>query len=684
MTTPGGDHPARHEHRPDAEHEHRTDVGQQQDEREVEGDEPLGTEAMPQVLLVDGAEVGDVAALAHVGLRDPDPREVLLQVRVDRADRLACVAVRDRRPLPVQPRRPDQRREDGGGRQRELGREDHEEHEDADRGHGGDHRGDESGLDELRQRLDVGGHARHDPAVELTVVVVERHALEVGEDLDAQAVERALGGTARDPGVGPGHEPVETHRDEEDRARDPDDRDVVGLHPRVEATSHQQRPEQREPAVERHQGEAEQQPVPPGADVLEDAERPRRLGGDRVDVDLGRVVRGWQRVELGEQLRGRRERHPHRTTTAPAPAARWSEARGGRHGRRGHGHLDLRLAPRARRDLVRRRGVDLVGDGGRLLEGRVERVGVVGQLRTREERPVALVAGQELLVRAEVGDAAVFDERDASRQAQRRTPVGDEDGRAPGHELAQRRVDRLLGRGVDGRRRVVEQEHPRVAEDGAGEGDALALAAREREAALADDRGEAVGQRLDEPGRSGRFRGGPHRRVGGVGRAVGDVRVHGVGEQEGVLEHDPDLAAERVEGRGPHVDAVDRHPSGGDVVEAGEQSGHRRLAGAARADERDHLARARRGDRSRRAPARCGCSRTARARSGRRRGPPADPRRRAPRPRACSRRGCRGCAHHPRAPAGRSRTGRRTSGPAPRAGRGRWRTPGRCRARSRR
>ena len=45
--------------------------------------------------------------------------------------------------------------------------------------------------------------------------------------------------------------------------------------------------------------------------------------------------------------------------------------------------------------------------------------------------------------------------------------------------------------------------------------------------------------------------------VGGVGSAVGDVVAHRVGEQERVLEHDADLAAQRVEGDVADVDAVD-------------------------------------------------------------------------------------------------------------------------------
>ena len=53
-------------------------------------------------------------------------------------------------------------------------------------------------------------------------------------------------------------------------------------------------------------------------------------------------------------------------------------------------------------------------------------------------------------------------------------------------------------------------------------------------------------------------------RVGGVGPPVGDVGPDGVGEEEAVLEHDADLAAERVEGDVADVDPVDlRRPPAG-------------------------------------------------------------------------------------------------------------------------
>ena len=162
---------------------------------------------------------------------------------------------------------------------------------------------------------------------------------------------------------------------------------------------------------------------------------------------------------------------------------------------------------------------------------------------------------------------------------------------------------------VDRRRGVVEHEDARIGEHRARDRDALALTAGERETALADDGVVAQGQLLHEvvgagdPGRALDVG------VGRVGAAVRDVGAHGVGEEEGVFEHDADLVADRVEGDVAHVGAVDADGAVLHVVEAGEQEADRRLARPGCADEGHRLARRHPQARSRAAPARSGGSR---------------------------------------------------------------------------
>ena len=68
----------------------------------------------------------------------------------------------------------------------------------------------------------------------------------------------------------------------------------------------------------------------------------------------------------------------------------------------------------------------------------------------------------------------------------RREAVGDDERRAPRHRLVERELDLALGGGVDRGGRVVEDQHARVGEQRARDREPLALAAGERQAALAD------------------------------------------------------------------------------------------------------------------------------------------------------------------------------------------------------
>ena len=73
--------------------------------------------------------------------------------------------------------------------------------------------------------------------------------------------------------------------------------------------------------------------------------------------------------------------------------------------------------------------------------------------------------------------------------------VGDDDRGAAPHHLGEGVADLVLLGRVDRRGGVVEDQHARVGEDRPGDGDALALAAREREPPLPDGRVVALGQR---------------------------------------------------------------------------------------------------------------------------------------------------------------------------------------------
>ena len=98
----------------------------------------------------------------------------------------------------------------------------------------------------------------------------------------------------------------------------------------------------------------------------------------------------------------------------------------------------------------------------------------------------------------------------------------------------------------------------RVAQNGARDGDALALAARERDAALADRRVESLRQRGDEGSGMCVLGGTRDLGIGSVRAAEADIVAHGGGEHHAVLRHQRDARAQfrRIEIREPH--AVER------------------------------------------------------------------------------------------------------------------------------
>ena len=152
--------------------------------------------------------------------------------------------------------------------------------------------------------------------------------------------------------------------------------------------------------------------------------------------------------------------------------------------------------------------------------------------------------------------------------------------------------------GVEGRRRLVEDQDPRILQQDPRDRDPLLLAARQLVAALADDRVVAVGQLRDpvvDRRRAGRRARAPPRSRRASRRAGCPGSRRGTGTSPGSRTRSPrpsDCERDRAD-----VVAVDLDRALVDVVEPRDQVGRRRLARARRADERHELARA--GPRSR-------------------------------------------------------------------------------------
>ena len=151
-------------------------------------------------------------------------------------------------------------------------------------------------------------------------------------------------------------------------------------------------------------------------------------------------------------------------------------------------------------------------------------------------------------------------------------------------------LDKAFAFGVEGAGGFVEQQDRRVLEDGAREGEALALAAGEAHATVADHGVVAARLGRDEVVGGGGFGGGDDVGFAGAEAAEGDVGADGVVEEGDFLADDGDGAAQAFDRDVAQVLAVDGNASVGRVEQARDEVHHGRFAGAGAADESDGLA----------------------------------------------------------------------------------------------
>src|SRR6185437_6241796 len=193
---------------------------------------------------------------------------------------------------------------------------------------------------------------------------------------------------------------------------------------------------------------------------------------------------------------------------------------------------------------------------------------------------VVTVAGDELFMSAQFDYATAVKDGDAVGVAYGGDPVGDEDGGAALHDLAQVVQDLVFRLGVHAGEGIVQDEDAGVADDGPGDGGALLLATGQSNATLSHRGGVLLGKILDIGGDAGTLRRQADRLFIGLVGAESDVLLHRIAEQERFLGHKADRAAQgfqRVIGDGA---AVEQDASGGRVVNAGNQADQGGLAGA--------------------------------------------------------------------------------------------------------
>ena len=119
------------------------------------------------------------------------------------------------------------------------------------------------------------------------------------------------------------------------------------------------------------------------------------------------------------------------------------------------------------------------------------------------ERCIAAAGLDQFVVGAVLDEAAPLDGDDAIRHAHGGQPMRDDEHRSAVGDLRHVLLDDALALVVERARRLVENQDARIGDQGAGDGDALALPAGQAAAALADDRVVAFGQFEDEVMRAG-------------------------------------------------------------------------------------------------------------------------------------------------------------------------------------
>ena len=103
--------------------------------------------------------------------------------------------------------------------------------------------------------------------------------------------------------------------------------------------------------------------------------------------------------------------------------------------------------------------------------------------KTCSGRPLATISRVQLRALEQLGVVAVgehppaVEHDDLLGEGDGREAVGDDEGRAPGHRLVEREPDQALGGRVDRGGGIVEDQHARVGQQRAGNGQALTLAA---------------------------------------------------------------------------------------------------------------------------------------------------------------------------------------------------------------
>jgi len=191
------------------------------------------------------------------------------------------------------------------------------------------------------------------------------------------------------------------------------------------------------------------------------------------------------------------------------------------------------------------------------------------------------VLGEEFVEATLFDNAAFLDDEDLVHGAEGGEAMGDADDGAIFGEVVDGFLDFGFGLGVEGGGGFVEDEDGGVADEGAGDGDALALSAREAEATFAERGVVTVGEGFDEVVGVGFAGGGDDFIAGGAGFSEGNIFSDGGVEEEDVLADEGEMEAEVGEAEGFDGFTVDFDLAEGGVIESEEEVDEGTFSGTA-------------------------------------------------------------------------------------------------------
>ena len=197
----------------------------------------------------------------------------------------------------------------------------------------------------------------------------------------------------------------------------------------------------------------------------------------------------------------------------------------------------------------------------------------------------------QLAVRAGLCNPAVVNHHKPVCPPQGGEAVGDRDGRASLDQPVEGILNGHLGFGVDRGRGLVQDQNPRVGQNGPCDRDSLPLTARKRAAGRSDHRIVAVGHFADEIMRAGGNGGGHHLVVGRPLFGIGDVFLHRAHENIRLLRDHGDARAKVGKGHLPDVDPVNEDVPLLRVVQPVDQIHQSGFSRARPPDNAQHLAR---------------------------------------------------------------------------------------------